>query len=66
MIKRGIERKKALLYCMQCVISMFAEDIGLLPDNIFSKVVNDSLKEASNEPGIVPVSYDLIGIRFCF
>ncbi len=64
MIKRGIERKKALLYCMQCVISMFAEDIGLLPDNIFSKVVNDSLKEASNEPGIVPVSYDLIGNLF--
>jgi len=62
MIKRGIERKKALLYCMQCVISMFAEDIGLLPDSIFSNVIKESLTDS--EPGIVPISYDLIGNLF--
>jgi len=64
MIKRGIERKKALLYCMQCVISMFAEDIGLLPNNIFTNVVQECLSKAGNEPGIVPISYDLIGNLF--
>ncbi len=64
MIKRGIERKKALLYCMQCVLSMFAEDIGLLPNNIFSTVVNESLNKAGSNPGIVPISYDLIGNLF--
>ncbi len=64
MIKRGIERKKALLYCMQCVISMFAEDIGLLPNNIFTNVVRECLSKAGNEPGIVPISYDLIGNLF--
>ena len=64
MLKRGVERKKALLYCMQCVISMFAEDIGLLPNNMFTTVVNDSLSKAGNKPGIVPVSFDLIGNLF--
>jgi SAM-dependent methyltransferase len=64
MIKRGIERKRALLYCMQCVISMFAEDIGLLPNNIFTNVVRECLTKAGGEPGIVPISYDLIGNLF--
>ncbi len=64
MVNRGVERKKALLYCMQCVISMFAEDIGLLPNNIFSNVVRECLAKAENEPGIVPISYDLIGNLF--
>ncbi len=64
MIKRGIDRKKALLYCMQCVVAMFAEDIGLLPNNIFTTVVNECLNKAGNEPGIVPISYDLIGNLF--
>jgi len=64
LIKRGVDRKKALLYCMQCVVSMFAEDIGLLPNNIFSTVVNECLNKAGNEPGIVPISYDLIGNLF--
>ncbi len=64
MVKRGIERKKALIYCMQCVISMFAEDIGLLPDKIFSFVINESLSKAGKEPGIVPISFDLIGTLF--
>jgi SAM-dependent methyltransferase len=64
MVKRGIERKKALLYCMQCVVAMFAEDIGLLANNIFTTVVNECLNKAGNEPGIVPISYDLIGNLF--
>lgn len=64
MIKRGIERKKALLYCMQCVISMFAEDIGLLPNNLFTNVVKQCLDKSNNEPGIVPISFDLIGNLF--
>lgn len=64
MIKRGVERKKALLYCMQCVISMFAEDIGLLPNNIFTNVVRECLSKADSTPGIVPISFDLIGNLF--
>jgi len=64
MIKRGIDRKKALLYCMQCVVSMFAEDIGLLPNNIFTTLVSECLNKAGDEPGIVPISYDLIGNLF--
>jgi len=64
MINRGVDRKKALLYCMQCVVSMFAEDIGLLPDNIFTTVVNECLSKAGSKPGIIPISYDLIGNLF--
>ncbi len=64
MIKRGIERKKALIYCMQCVVSMFAEDIGLLPNHLFSYVINECLSKAANEPGVVPSSFDLIGNLF--
>ena len=51
--KRGISRDEALRYCMQCVVAMFASSVGLLPDNLFIRLVREcSEKKAS--------SYDLL------
>lgn len=64
---RGIKRKVALRYTLQCVVAMFAEDVGLLPDKIFSRLLKacerkegssydliGGLFEAMNKPGVIP------------
>ncbi|MEP7171464.1 MAG: type IIL restriction-modification enzyme MmeI [Bacteroidota bacterium] len=33
--KRDIKKEHALQYCLQCIVAMFAEDTGLLPEKIF-------------------------------
>lgn len=63
MLKRGIERQKALTYLMQCIITLFAEDIGLLPNYLFSKLIKECLDDAG-EIFVIPKSYDIIGNLF--
>jgi len=63
MQKRGVDRQKSLTYLMQCIISLFAEDVELLPDHLFSKLINECLYEAG-EALIIPKSYDIIGNLF--
>ena len=55
--KRGINREDALRYCLQCIVSMFAEDIDLLPDKIFTRLIEECNEEQRN-------SFDLIGGLF--
>lgn len=50
--KRGIDREQAQRFVLQCVVSMFSEDVGLLPRAVFSKILED----ASN----ADEAYDLI------
>jgi SAM-dependent methyltransferase len=50
-------REDALRFCLQCIITMFAEDVGLLPDHIFTRLVNDCIEDSA-------LSYDLIGGLF--
>jgi len=57
LVKRKVEREVALRYCLQCVITMFAEDTGLLPDSIFTRLIEECTEEKAN-------SYDLIGGLF--
>lgn len=57
MLRRRILREDALHFCLQCVVSMFAEDADLLPDLLFSKTVKDSLGGQAS-------AYDAIGGLF--
>jgi len=70
MTKRRVPNNEALHYALQCIVSLFAEDVGLLPDKIFSRIIEECIqKKASpydligglfnemNKPGITPAGY---------
>jgi N-6 DNA Methylase len=68
MVKRKAAKPDDVLrYILQCIIAMFAEDVGLLPDKIFTRIVSecekaiDDLKRGEYK---VAISYDLIGGLF--
>nr|WP_315862522.1 type IIL restriction-modification enzyme MmeI [Geminocystis sp. GBBB08] len=44
-------------FILQCVLAMFAEDRGLLPNNLFIRCVEECLEGGSN--------YDILGGLFC-
>jgi SAM-dependent methyltransferase len=60
MVQRGEPRERARRYILQCVVSMFAEDIGLLPDNFFTEL----LDECRRSENLGPSTYDLVGQLF--
>ncbi|MEI6949658.1 DNA methyltransferase [Paraflavisolibacter sp. H34] len=41
LIERGIEREKAQRFILQIMFAMFAEDIALLPNGLFTQLLND-------------------------
>jgi hypothetical protein len=63
---RGIDRRVAQRFVLQCVVAMFSEDIGLLPGKVFTRALDDarsgtdaydllgSLFVAMNTPGVTP------------
>ncbi len=61
-----VKDEDAIRYCLQCILCLFAEDIELLPNKIFSYLIAECLEK----PGTgfinkkVPESYDLIGGLF--
>ncbi len=70
MVKRKIDPAQALHYSLQCIVSLFSEDVGLLPDKIFTRIIEECIqKKASpydligglfnemNKPGITPAGY---------
>lgn len=60
MVHRGEPRERARRFILQCVVSMFSEDIGLLPDNLFTELLDECRRAES----IGPTSYDLLGQLF--
>jgi SAM-dependent methyltransferase len=68
MVKRKAAKPEvALRYILQCIISMFAQDVGLLPDKIFTRIAEECEKAINDlrfDEYKVPVSYDLIGGLF--
>src|ERR1019366_1261236 len=56
LVFRGEDRVRARRFILQCVVAMFAEDIGLLPQDIFTRLLDECQRGAS--------SYDLIGGLF--
>lgn len=61
---RGIPRQDALRYCLQCVVSLFAEDVDLLPDKIFTRIIEECERQQGSGPDKIPLSFDLIGGLF--
>jgi hypothetical protein len=56
LVSRGEDRVRARRFILQCVVAMFAEDIGLLPQDLFTRLLDECRHGAS--------SYDLIGGLF--
>ena len=56
MRERGVPTEIAQRYVLQCVMGMFAEDIGLLPSHMFTAAVEDAHTGAA--------AFDLIGGLF--
>jgi type II restriction/modification system DNA methylase subunit YeeA len=63
-IKKREKPEIALKYCLQIVLALFAEDINLLPNQIFSRIIQELDEETGHNLGTVPKSYDLIGGLF--
>jgi len=53
---RGVPGEQAQRFALQCVMAMFAEDIGLLPEHFFTRAVDEATTGAE--------AYDLIGGLF--
>jgi len=60
LVARGESRERARRFVLQSVVAMFSEDIGLLPENLFTSLLDECRK--SDNPSAV--SYDLIGGLF--
>jgi hypothetical protein len=60
LVARGESRESARRFVLQSVVAMFAEDIGLLPENMFTSLL-DECRKAENPTA---TSYDLIGNLF--
>ena len=70
MVKRRVNPNDALHYALQCIVSLFSEDVGLLPDKIFTRIIEECIQRkaspydligglfnAMNKPGITPEGY---------
>jgi len=68
MTKRNVEPAHALRFCMQSIIALFAEDVNLLPNGIYSQLIDEALEGTKNQGlmggQVISVSYDLIGGLF--
>ena len=60
MVHCGEPRERARRFALQCVMSMFSEDIGLLPADLFTGLLEECRR--ADNPG--ETSYDLIGQLF--
>lgn len=64
MIKRNVPPQQAMRYCLQCVLSLFAEDVDLLPEDLFTTLITECDDLGLSGPDKCPPSYDLIGGLF--
>ncbi len=58
-LKREVGEKIAQRYILQCMLALFAEDIGLLPNKIFTRIIEECIEKGDN-------TYDLITLLFFF
>ncbi|MEM1368467.1 MAG: DNA methyltransferase [Cyanobacteria bacterium P01_H01_bin.15] len=54
--EKNVDIDEAQKFLLQCVLSLFSEDFGLLPSGIFTETIRDCIEGAS--------SYDLMGALF--
>jgi type II restriction/modification system DNA methylase subunit YeeA len=57
LIRRKVEHRVAQRFVLQCMLALFAEDIGLLPDSTFTRIIDESLSGQES-------TYDLITLLF--
>ena len=57
LVHRGIDRKEAQRFVLQCVVAMFSEDADLLPRGLFTELIYESREAKAS-------SYDLLGGLF--
>lgn len=57
LVNRGLDRTEAQTFVLQCVVTMFAEDIKLLPDGLFTELLALCRKGESS-------TYDSLGALF--
>ncbi|RKG66661.1 class I SAM-dependent DNA methyltransferase [Corallococcus sp. CA054B] len=60
LVERRNDREAAQRFVLQCVMAKFAEDLELLPNELFTRILNESLE--SKRPS--DTAYDLIGGLF--
>ena len=58
LVFRGEDRVRARRFILQCVVAMFAEDIGLLPQDIFTRLLDECRRGASSYPSASARSAD--------
>jgi len=59
-----IPADQAMRYCLQCVLCLYAEDIDLLPDKIFTRLIDECVEKEGAGYDKVPETYDLIAGLF--
>lgn len=59
-----VPSEDAMLYCLQCVLCLFAEDIDLLPGKIFTRLIDECVNKEGTGLDKVPETFDLIGGLF--
>ena len=64
MVKRGVPRDTAMHYTLQCILAMFAEDVDLLPDKIFTRLIAECEEEEGSGFDKCAKSFDLIAGLF--
>ncbi len=57
MVGRGEDRERAQRFILQILVGLVSEDIGLLPDNILTRLINECREKGES-------AYDLIGGLF--
>lgn len=59
-----IAAEDAMLYCLQCVLCLFAEDIDLLPEKVFTRLIDECVNKEGTGHDKVAETFDLIGGLF--
>ena len=63
--KAGHEPQKVSHFLTQCLFCFFAEDVGLLPDHLFKKMINAKL-DLPNKAGLLPSAKLASGLSSLF
>jgi len=63
-LSKRYNQEDALRYCLQLILTLFAEDVNLLPSNIFTRILQELQNEIKDDFNPVEKSYDLISGLF--
>jgi SAM-dependent methyltransferase len=63
-LQTRVDRETAMWYSLQCILTMFAEDVNLLPDNLFTRIIKECVDINGQAHDKCEISHDLIGMLF--